>query len=322
MKRLGSPYQESKAISRWLNVFFFLARRAPVAVRWSKPFCMMLSRHFFVDHLRGGIRQNARRLLGPDSREAEREKLVGRVLENFYLFIYDVGRAGVMTREQLESQVDAVHGHEHYRAAREAGRGAIIATAHMGSFEVGAAAIRTLEPRVHVAFQHDNFGAFDKIRRRLHRRLGLIEAPVDKGWSVWLQVRDALMNDEVVLMQADRTMPDQRGAAVPFFGGRILMPLGPIKLAVMTGAPIVPVFALRQPNGKVRVVIAPAIHVDPEQDHPRNGAASPAMLQLASAIEAQVRAHPEQWLMLHAAWMDDQAEADAPPGEPAVPIRG
>ncbi|MFA9477684.1 lysophospholipid acyltransferase family protein [Phycisphaerales bacterium AB-hyl4] len=306
-KQPGRAYHESRAISFWLNFFFFFARRTPLLVRWSRPFWMMLSRHFFVDYLRGGIRKNTHWLLGPDASEADRRALTDRVLEHFYMFIHDIGRAGGLSREQLEAQIDAVEGEDHFHEIRKLKRGAIIATAHMGSFEVGAAAVRSLEPRVHVAFQHDNLGAFDAIRHRLHEKLGLIEAVVDQGWSAWLQVRDALLNDEVVLIQADRTMPGQHGVAVPFMGGHLLMPLGPIKLAVMTGAPIVPVFAIRLPSGKVRLVIESPIVVDAERDRPRDEVPGPAMLQLTKVIEKQVRAHPEQWLMLHPAWMEDQA---------------
>ncbi|MFW6059255.1 MAG: lysophospholipid acyltransferase family protein [Phycisphaeraceae bacterium] len=298
--------RHSRAVSFWLNFCFFCARRAPWFMRGSKPFWLMMSRWCFRGPLRAGIAANAKWLLGSDSSAAERKRLEDRVLEQFYLFIYDIGRASEKSRDEILSQLDSVEGEEHFRAARRLGRGAIIATAHMGSFEVGIAAAREMEPHIHVVFQRDQFEAFDQIRHRLHERVGVREARVEDGWPVWANLRDALQANEVALMQADRVMPGQHGMAVPFCGGHIDLPLGPVKLAAMTGAPIVPVFAPRTPEGRIRLIIEPAIHVSPDQATPRGQTPPPPLLELARVIEKHVRARPEQWLMLQPMWREDR----------------
>ena len=310
------PTKHSGSASRWLNFFFFCARHAPWFTRASKPFWMTMSRWCFTGPLRAGINANAKWLLGHDSDAAARKQLEDRVIEQFYLFIYDIGRASAMTREQILAQVDHVQGHEHFEAARAMQRGAILATAHMGSFEVGIAAARDLEPRLHVVFQRDPFEAFDTIRHRLHERLDVQEARVEGGWPVWMQLRNALEADEVALMQADRVMPGQHGMPVPFCGGHIDLPLGPIKLAALTGAPIVPVFAPRLPNGRVKLIIEPAITVAPEHATPRGRTPPPPLLQIAEVLEKHVRARPEQWLMLHRMWREDRPVTDTAPDQP------
>lgn len=302
--------RHSRAATTWLNIFFFCARHAPWFVRACKPGCMALSKVCFTGPMRKGVDKNAKWLLGPDSDAAARRKLQDRVIEHFYMFVYDIGRASGMSRREILDQLDHIEGDEHYQAARALGRGAIIATAHMGSFEVGVAAARERESRIHVVFQRDRIEAFDTIRHRLHTQLDVSEAHVDEGWPVWAGLRDALEADEVVLMQADRVMPGQHGTTVPFCGGHIDLPLGPVKLAAMTGAPIVPVFAPRGPDGRIRLIIEPAIHVTPDQAAPREQHPPPALLELARVIEKQVRAHPEQWLMLQSLWHEDRPAAD------------
>jgi KDO2-lipid IV(A) lauroyltransferase len=133
--------------------------------------------------------------------------------------------------------------------------------------------------------------------------LGVTEAPLDEGWGVWLRLRDALIADQVVMLQGDRTMPGQPGIAVPFFGGHIEIPSGPVKLAMASGAPILPVFTTRS-GSRFRVVIDEPIVVEPEPV-PRDGP-HPALLRIAAAIERQVSRHPEQWLMLHRVWREDR----------------
>jgi KDO2-lipid IV(A) lauroyltransferase len=159
-----------------------------------------------------------------------------------------------------------------------------------------------------VVFRRDRFERFEKQRSALRARLRVEEAPVDDGWGVWVRLREALLADEVVVLQGDRVMPGQKGEAVPFLGGHLLLPAGPVKLALATGAPIVPIFSLRTAAGKVRLFIEPAIEVGPAAAGPH-----PALLCWATLLEKYVRDYPDQWLMLQPVLIED-AGADAGDG--------
>ena len=124
----------------WMNFLFWHARRHPAFARWSKPF-WMFGTWKVSDHFYGGLMTNAARILGPRSTFEQQERLAKRTMANFYDFVCDVGFAVGRTRQQLLDQIQSVEGESHYFAARAHKRGAIIATAHMGSFEVGAAAL-------------------------------------------------------------------------------------------------------------------------------------------------------------------------------------
>ncbi len=128
----------------------------------------------------------------------------------------------------------------------------------------------------------------------------MIEAPIDDGWTVWLRLRDALVRNEVVMLQADRVMPGQKGCTLPFLHGHLELPMGPVKLALASGAPIVPIFAVRTKTGRMHINIEPAIFVEPSSEH-----IHPALLQLAGILEKYVRAYPRQWLLMHRAFCED-----------------
>lgn len=285
----------------WLNLLFFCARHVP----WVLP----LVKGFFLcwawncsRQLRANTRINARWLLPQGSTSGQRNALGKRIVGSFMDFIYDVGRTSRMTPHQLREQIASIEGKEAYQQARRSCKGAIIATAHMGSFEVGMCAMRQIEKDVHVVFQRDSFSLFEKLRSTFRKRMGIHEAAIDDGWSMWLNLRDALARDEVVAIQADRVMPGQKGIRVPLLGGHALFPDGPAKLAAITGAPIIPVFTVRQPDGRVKVYIEQAIMpagTDPE-------AIGEAVRQLAAVIGKYIQAYPEQWLMLHRTWCEDQ----------------
>ena len=297
----------------WLSFFFWHARRQPWFAKGTKPFFL-----YFVwrysEHLYGGTMANAARILGPTSTFADQEALAWRIIGNFYDFVCDVGLCLGQSRRQMVERVDRVEGRERFDAIRTtgptAGKGAIVATAHMGSFEVGAAALMEREKRLHVLFRRDKLDLFEQIRSTLRKKIGVVEVPLDQGWTVWMRLRDALAKDEVVLIQADRVMPGQKGQAVKFFDGHILMPTGPVRLALVTGSPIIPVFSVRLPNGKIRLFIEEPILVG---DVPGGICPDEAMNKLGAVLEKYVRKYPDQWLENRPAWIEDAGKPQIQP---------
>lgn len=296
----------------WLRVLFVTSERANWIARGMTGFvrwgAFRTSRQ-----IREATLANAARILGPGSTADQREHLAKGVLENFYRFCVDVGRSTALTREQLLAEISGVDGHEHYEAARAGGRGLIVVTAHMGSFEVGLAQLTTQPGRVHVIFRRDAQGGFERQRSSLRKRLDVREAPVDDGWTMWIRLRDALAAGDTVVFQGDRVMPGQRGRPVPFLYGHVELPTGPVKLARISGAAILPVFTVRDAAGKIRVCVEPPIlPADDFDDEPvatagsAAGGRDPLLLKLAGVMEKYVRAHPEQWLMFHPAFCEDQ----------------
>lgn len=292
------------AAEMWLNCLFLCSRRLPYLTRkvkfWLVPIAWNKS-HYFQDN----ILSNARHLLGEDSTPQQRWDLGRAVLLNFFDFICDVGRSVGQPAAKLRERIANVEGDGIYRTARAAGKGAIVLTAHMGSFEVGMAALLKQEKRVHVVFRRDSFGLFERTRSKLRRQLGVIEQCVDDGLSTWMRLREALAADEVVLVQGDRVMPGQKGQRVPMLGGEVVLPTGPLKLAMASGAPIIPIFSIRQSDGKIRLFIDPPIYVT-------NGQSFDTGLEsIRSLLEKYLRRFPDQWLMIHRAWCVDAGAVEA-----------
>lgn len=286
------------AAEGWLNLLFFASRRLPylsarlrqslVKIAWEKS-------HYFQDN----ILANARRLLGENSTRQQRWDLGLVVLYNFFDFICDIGQSVGKSRRQILDRIESVEGEQTYLDARALRKGAIVLTAHMGSFEVGTAALLEQERRVHVVFRRDAFGLFERTRSRLRRQLGVVEQPVDEGLTTWMKLREALAADEVVLLQGDRVMPGQKGRAVPILGGHMVLPTGPLRLAQASGAPIVPIFSVRRPDGRIRLFIEPPVFVEDEQSF------ECGLERIRSVLESYLHRFPDQWLMIHKAWCED-----------------
>ncbi len=290
---------------RALRLLFWFNRHAPSVPRFIKQPALALA-WMASSTLRRGPLANAARILGPHATRHQRVTLARRTVASFYDFVCEVGAHQHHTLAQLSARVEVARGAAPYRAVRTvgafAGKGAVLVTAHLGNFEVGLAELRKTEDRVHVVFRRDAMGAFEAARSTLHRNLGIHEAPIDDGLTSWLALRDALQANGVVLLQGDRAEPGQQSTDAPFFDGHLRVPVGPAKLAAMTGAPLVPVFAVRGPadaDHRVRIVLGEAVAV------PDASAVEPATHAVVRAIEAVVRQHPEQWHVLWPAWVED-----------------
>lgn len=300
-----------RAATMWLNMLFWSASHVPWLAKATLPMWGW-GAWTFSPALRRRTMANAARLLGGASSMRQRRRLGRAVIRSFYLFVYDVARHAAMTPDQIAQDIGELRGKEHYDALRgqQSGkRGVIIATAHMGSFEIGIAALRQHEPVVHVVFQRDRLGLFERLRSRLRETLDVRQAAVEDGVAGWMELREALSRDEAVLMQADRAMPGQKSVGVPFMGEVMQLPLGVVKLAALTGAPILPVFTNRRDDGRVDVTIESAIEPDSPGVFYRAGVTPPTLLKLAAMIEKHVAAHPEQWLMIRPAWQKDAGAA-------------
>jgi KDO2-lipid IV(A) lauroyltransferase len=295
---------------------FYFSEKCPRFVRMFQGFFCWFA-FTFSRHVRHATLANAARILGPDSTPGERKRLAKAVIRNFYLFALDVGRSTHMTPEQLLAEIGTVHGYQTYTNAADEGRGLIVVTAHMGSFEVGLAGLAAQGKKLNVIFRRDNQGAFERQRCGLRERLGVVEHPVDDGLPMWIRLRDALKAGEIVIFQGDRVMPGQRGRTVPFLHGHLELPPGPVKLSRLTGAPILPIISTRTTDGKVDLhvepPISPAMTEGGDDASTGNGSGAdvdPMLTRLAAVLEKYVRTYPEQWLMFHPAFSEDRESSN------------
>lgn len=306
------PISEPRGVERLtstppaLGPYFWLAAHAPWLVRAIQPLATRLV-PIVSTQVRVQTRKNAARIFGRTLHPAEQRAFTRSVVNHFYEFILDIGQSSNESVAQLFARIESVEGEAAYRALRAGGRGAVLVTAHMGSFEVGLAALTRAERRVHVVYKRDASVAFETIRARMRRTLGVIEAPIDDGLATWISLRDALRAGEVVVMQGDRAMPGQRSAVVPFLHGHLRVPTGAVRLAQLTGSPIVAVFTVRLASGRFAVHLSPAI--EPGEPGSEIDAQAPSVLAVSRAIEEIVARYPTQWLVLNAAFEEDAQHA-------------
>lgn len=198
------------------------------------------------------------------------------------------------------AQFAEIQGLEHLDAALAEGRGAILLTAHAGSFELGGTLLRARNLKLHAVYKPDRFAAVERLREAMRARGGVVGIPVDGlGYST-LPLVKVLREGGLVGMQGDRDF-SRSGLPVPFFGREAAFPRGPWELAAMTGAPIVTTFFTTDEHRRFHARFGPPIHL-PEDRNLRGAALEAGLRAYVADLEDLIRRHPSQWYCFYPFW--------------------
>jgi KDO2-lipid IV(A) lauroyltransferase len=240
--------------------------------------------------------------LGRQFTREQRQQLALEVFHHFVKLFFEAVAAILLPLSQLKKRVIVI-GQEHGEAALKLGKGALAIAAHAGNWELTCTVYGLgIHPMSIVARKHAN-PLMDRLIRYIRERGGNTMIPKQGGLKAILR---QLKKNQIVGMAIDQNTTTKGGILVDFFGHRArTTPIAAI-LARRFGVPVLTVLSRRLPDGRHLMVISPPLPMEitdnPEEDIRRH-------VQLQSdAVEAWVRASPEQWLWLHKRWKNQYPE--------------
>jgi Kdo2-lipid IVA lauroyltransferase/acyltransferase len=202
-------------------------------------------------------------------------------------------------------------GEERVTHALDQGKGALFITGHFGYWELHALAHALRFPPIGVvvrALDNPRLNAWIEQMRTstgnsvIHRRGAL------------RQIRKALADNRGVAILIDQHIQTSEAVVVDFFNRPAATTSAVAALALRTGAPIVPVFAVRLPGGRYRMIYEHPVE-PPPADHP--DAVRELTQRCTDVLEMYVRRHPNNWLWMHRRWRDLPRGEDVPGMFPA-----
>lgn len=250
------------------------------------------------------LRRTAERNLSfawPDRDTAWRKKTIDGVYASVGRLLVAFARFPRINAVNVDDWI-RYEGFEHYRCAKEAGKGVLFATAHLGNWELSAFAHALLtEPMNVVVRPLDNPLIDDLVERRRALSGNKLLSKRDFARSIF----HALKDNEPVGILVDQNSSAENGVFVPFFGQPACTNLTFAKLAARSGAAVIPGFAVwNQSERRYILRFYPAVEI--------TGDAAADTARIQAAIEAAIRENPDQWLWIHRRWKT------RPAGEPAL----
>lgn len=250
---------------------------------------------------RGGpvqLRRNLARVLSTAPAQVP-DELVRASLRSYARYWCEAFRLPSMDPVWLAARIEtAATGLEHIHEAVERGRGAVLALPHSGNWDLaGVWLVQRVGIPTVVAERLQPESLFRRFVR-FRERLGFEIVPLTGGAAPpFAQLTARLRQGRIVGLLADRDLTTGAGVPVTFFGEPARMPAGPARLAIDTGAPLLPVHCWFTPDGW-------GFHVGAAID--TAGGVQPTTQTLADRFAAAIAAHPADWHMLQPLWTADQ----------------
>lgn len=196
---------------------------------------------------------------------------------------------------ELARKVRVVPGWEILDRALARGRGAIVATGHLGNFELGGRILAEHYPVLDVVKTQRN-AQFDRHLARLRHKHGIKTVPMERCAGAVLK---HLRSGGVVTLLLDQ---DAGSAGVPteFLGLPASTWSGAARFSIRTGCPVVPMGMLRQIDGTHVLHVGQAL--DPEGRTDQTGDVHNYTAAISLAVEDFIRRDPEQWFWVHRRW--------------------
>jgi len=253
-----------------------------------------------VYYLHPRLRRVGRRnleLAFPEKTPAERR----RILRGVYVSLGRLlGEACLFPRytSAKASTIAVYRGFENFEAAEKRGQGVLLLTAHMGGWEVGSF-FHSLSghPMEIVVRPLDNryLDALVTRYRGLHGNTLIGKQEFARGLIA------AMRNNQTVGILMDTNMTPPQGVFVDFFGIAACTASGVARVALHTGATVVPAFTIWDPVlRKYRVEFDRPVELVRTGNDEGDAVANTA--RFTKIIEEHVRRYPDQWLWVHRRW--------------------
>ena len=226
---------------------------------------------------------------------AERRAIVRDAFAHFGRLLLQVLTFSTLTPDEMLARVEFV-GLEHARAAFAEGKGVLFVTGHFGFWELQAMVHPLRLPPMSVLARALDNAPLNALLEDIRTRTG--NHVIYRSGTLRRALR-ALHAGEGVGILIDQHILSRDAVRVDFFGRPAATTGAVAALALRTGAPVVPLFALPLGKGRYRMVYEPAV-APPPADEP--DAVSTFTQRCSDVLEAYVRRNPELWLWMHRRW--------------------
>lgn len=239
---------------------------------------------------------------GTEKTKSEFQKIGERSFIHLAQSAMDVLCFPHLTRKRIEKLVLEDGGVKRVDQVLARGKGLIMMTGHLGNWELLASYFRFLGYPGCLVGRRIYYKPYDRMLVNL-RKSGLVST-VYRDESP-KQVLSELKQNHIVGMSADQDIDSLDGIFVPFFGTPAWTPVGPAKVALVSGAPLVPGFMVHE-NGRYRLFVEEAIW-PPEPVSSKEEAVKTLTETWSQVVERYVRRFPDQWVWMHHRWKTKDA---------------
>ncbi len=226
------------------------------------------------------------------------------VFENLGKNAAEVANLAKINKFNIDRFVDA-YGIEKIDHALGDKKGVIALCCHLGNWELQAAyfGIKGYPSNAIIRPLRDE--RFDRLINSLRRSKNINVIPRSQSFRKILSV---LKDNQILGILPDQDIDSVDGVFVDFFGRKAYTPTGPVVLAMASGSPIIPVYNVRQPDGRHKLVVDDPVILEITGDREKDIVVNTQ--KWSTRVEKYIRENPTQWVWMHKRWKTQKAHAE------------
>lgn len=240
------------------------------------------------------VERNLSIVFSGELRDVEKQRLAKSLFAHVALNTVDFLRFPYLT---YPKQLVEIEGLDLFVDLYRKGKGVILASPHLGNWEVGGMLLAEFGFPVNVVtesirpektrFKEDRVA---NLYRKLREAVGMKTIPLERSG---IREFRALRKGEILVLVADRDISGS-GVEAEFFGMKSRVPKGPAVLALRTRAPIVTGICVRRSDDHLHAVLEP-LKYDSED-------VNELTELLVKKMEHYIRRYPDQWFVFQPPW--------------------
>ncbi len=241
--------------------------------------------------------RNLRIAFGDSKSEREIQTIARGVFRNFAQTAVETLQFSKLSAGKIRQIVDVGNAEQVLRDLLAEGRGIISMTAHLGNWELLAAATIAMGFEASVIARKIYYEPYNRWIIGLRGSMNVKTIYRDNASRDILKV---LGRNEIIGMLPDQDVEGLKGIFVDFFGKPAYTSVAPARLAFQLQTPILTNFMVRCPEGGYKWVLGDVIR--PERGPSREEAVCQVTVRWMRSFEKVIQQYPEQWSWMHERW--------------------
>ena len=191
-----------------------------------------------------------------------------------------------------------ITGNKHFHSLLDSDKGFIIASSHVGNFELSGYLLRQNKKSIYAMVFGEEAKEVMKKRAAILDTNNICIVPVANDLSHIFVLNQALRKGEIVSMPCDRNFGSAKTVECVFLNGKADFPQGAFALAAMFDTPVIAIFVMKENVSKYHIYVQPLSSKNLNKREKINDLAQ----SFATELETIVRKYPEQWFNFYNFW--------------------
>ncbi len=263
----------------------------------------------FLWRMKAHARESLTIAFGNEKSPAEIKKIFKRCFEGFGRGALELGYFCMHPHLLKQKAFFAPGSKELIDKALAEGKGVVLITAHFGNFPLMLLYMAQAGYPTNAIIRPSRDEKIEIDFQRVRSSMGLKTIHSYPRPACVRESLRVLRNNELLIIPTDQNTGSKSGVYVDFFGQKAGTPTGATIFALRTGAPIMPIFTVRDHDDVSRIMVEPHFYVEKKATDAETIQYNTQ--RITTIIERYIRAYPHEWGWMHKRWKSRPNETPA-----------